>query len=234
MKLAFFVLATLAAGEEERKVPPRTPPQRLRTLHRFSHDWIKNRIQAEKGPFPDGKNKGGINRPNRGERMKLGMDRIYEKMSDAYVRGRPEGPNPDDKQCSYFNPSVPHGGPDPAHGYKYKGRKRRSAWVQDELTRIARDVTDNDAIDIFDQMELAYEQGLGERGFLNLRLSDEPNLAWRQIETGFRKWALRYISECGGQKQYQYHTKRIKKIHGAIKDAYVSIGETMEIDYLED
>ena len=56
------------------------------------------------------------------------------------------------------------------------------------------------------------------------RLSLNPDLAWKQIGTGFRKWILRYISECNGQKTYSYHTNRLAKIHGRIQTAYETVG----------
>jgi hypothetical protein len=199
---AFSVLA-LAAGEE-RKVPPRTPPQRLNTLQRFAGNWIDAQISRE------------INRPNRATRMTtIGIARLFNKMTEAYA-----------KPCAFFDPNVPHGGPNPN-----STRKRRSAWVQNELSRIAREVADNDSIDIFDQMEAAYERGDGERSFGERALSSDVNLAWKQIGTGFRKWILRYISDCRGQKEFSYHTNRLAKIHGNIKTAYDTVGASQEEDY---
>ena len=41
MKLSsIFTIFAVASADEERKVPPRTPDQRLRTLHRFVTNWI--------------------------------------------------------------------------------------------------------------------------------------------------------------------------------------------------
>ena len=80
------------------------------------------------------------------------------------------------------------------------------------MTRIARQVADNDSIDIFDLIENEYERG----NPTEVRLSDDINLAWKQIGTGFRKWILRYISDCGGQKNYAYHTNRLAKVQSFI------------------
>jgi len=38
------------------------------------------------------------------------------------------------------------------------------------------------------------------------------NKAWVQIAVAFRKWAVRYIAECHGQENHQYHTRRLLKI----------------------
>ena len=108
------------------------------------------------------------------------------------------------KECSFFDPNVlPHGGPNPN-----SSRKRRAAFAQAELSRIAREVANNDALDIFDQMEANFERGMGDV----LRLSDEIDLAWKQIGTGFRKWILRYISDCPGQKNNDIHINRLFKV----------------------
>ena len=59
-------------------------------------------------------------------------------------------------------------------------------------------------------------------------------MAWKQIGTGkvnvstpplitvkgFRKWILRYIADCGGQKRYEYHSSRLNKVHHNVKNAY--------------
>ena len=178
---ATAILAIVAA-DSDRKVPPRTPPQRLNTLHRFADDWISAQIRS------------AINRPKRAYRMSnKGISRLYIKMMETY-----------NKECSFFDPNVlPHGGPNPN-----SSRKRRAAFAQAELSRIAREVANNDALDIFDQMEANFERGMGDV----LRLSDEIDLAWKQIGTGFRKWILRYISDCNGQKNYTYHTRRLSKV----------------------
>merc|ERR1712020_886724 len=35
-----------------------------------------------------------------------------------------------------------------------------------------------------------------------------PSVGTKQITTGFRKWAERYLSECSGQKNYNYQVNR--------------------------
>ena len=109
------------------------------------------------------------------------------------------------KDCHFFDPTVlPHGGPNPN-----SQRKRRAAFVQQELNRIAREVEDNESLDIFDQLEDDFQQGVPVD--INA-LSNDQNVAWNQIGTGFRQWILRYISDCGGQKKYNYHTNRLAKV----------------------
>jgi len=177
---------------------------------------------------------GTINRPLRAYNMiGKGVARIEAKMTAAAA-----------KDCFFFDPSLEHGGPAP------KRKRRSSDWVDAELSRIQRDVNDNDALDFFDQYfskqakEASQERGLGASGDVEVqsmdvqfqeRLSDEPNLAWKQIGTGFRKWILRYISECKGQREYNYHTKRLALIHDRIQSAYETVGaDQFDGDYGED
>ena len=92
------VLVALAmAQDDDRKVPPRTPPQRLNTLKRFANEWVTLQIGTE------------INRPSRAANMKAkGIARLEEKMSLAYA-----------KDCHFFDPTVEHGGPRPARKYSF-------------------------------------------------------------------------------------------------------------------
>ena len=86
------------AQDDERKVPPRTPPQRLNTLHRFAKEWVNAQIAT------------GINRPSRAANMiASGIARLEDKMTAAYA-----------KDCHFFDPTVlPHGGPNPNSNSKY-------------------------------------------------------------------------------------------------------------------
>ena len=43
------------------------------------------------------------------------------------------------------------------------------------------------------------------------RLSGNPVKAVRQITTGYKKWAERYLSQCSGQRQYQHQVNRMTK-----------------------
>ena len=73
-------------------------------------------------------------------------------------------------------------------------------------------------LDPFDRFEEDLMNGIEDAQVL---LSDDPRDAWYQIGDGFRKWILRYISECPGQ--YPYHLRRNKKIHRSILHAYMNV-----------
>ena len=93
MKLATVALATFVAANEK-KVPHRTPEQRLKTLRRFANEWTAANLDAKKA----------ANFANR-----------YEKNADRMLTKY--------KRCGYYNSDLPHGGPRPA-GEKKKSIKK--------------------------------------------------------------------------------------------------------------
>ena len=83
-------MITFAAAQDEKKVPPRRPDQRLNTLKRFAEDWIDSQLG------------GSLNRPFRAENKKRAFGRIFSRALEAY------------NKCGFFDPMVlPHGGPRP-------------------------------------------------------------------------------------------------------------------------
>ena len=40
---------------------------------------------------------------------------------------------------------------------------------------------------------------------------EDPSVGTKQITTGFRKWAERYLAACSGQKQYKHQVNRMNK-----------------------
>ena len=40
---------------------------------------------------------------------------------------------------------------------------------------------------------------------------DDPTIGVKQLTTGYRKWAERYLSQCSGQKQYKHQINRMNK-----------------------
>ena len=80
----------LAAAQDEKKVPPRRPDQRLNTLKRFAENWIESQLGSN------------LNRPQRAANKKRGFGRIFDRALAAY------------EKCGFFDPAVlPHGGPRP-------------------------------------------------------------------------------------------------------------------------
>lgn len=208
MKLALATLATVAVASDK-KVPPRHPEQRLAKLRlffdNFADDIVSERINERTA-----------------ERFASRMNNFIDNLSDAYNR-----PN-----CGYYDPDSKHGGPDPNPDTKFNGkpRNRRETPVEDENYV---DFDEQDAREFCDEYadngQRAYccgvdseaygpcsslERSSGNRGASTAydRLSENPQLKWRQITTGTRKWAQRYINNCGGQRKKKLATKRCRTL----------------------
>jgi hypothetical protein len=87
MKVTAVVLAATATAQDK-KVPPRTPEQRLNRLVQFSHEWLDDNV-PDLASLQSWKNK---------------FQNNADRMSAAFNRDI----------CGYFDPdNKPHGGPDP-------------------------------------------------------------------------------------------------------------------------
>ena len=51
---------------------------------------------------------------------------------------------------------------------------------------------------------------------------EDPVEGTKQITTGFRKWAERYISQCSGQRQYQHQLNRMTKWNNLLQSHLAS------------
>jgi len=210
--LGLTLLGAALGGPSERKVPPRTPPQRLETLQRF----FKEYINAQVNPY----------RPERAVNQVEAVDRIYGPLDDIYHATKPDGSGL--RRCSFFDPSVPNGGPRPESG---TNTRAADDWVAKLLCEFdgftgpqcdtKRKRRNADSFDPFDDYEAQLENG--ERATAAVRLSPDPALALRQIRTGFQKWILRYVSECSGQATYGIHTKRLEFISDNVWEAMNSV-----------
>ena len=47
---------------------------------------------------------------------------------------------------------------------------------------------------------------------------EDPSVGAKQITTGFRKWAERYLSACSGQRNYSFQVNRMKKWNSRLQD----------------
>jgi len=231
MKSLYLLVSCLIEieGMIERKVPPRTPDERLRTLQKFLGNWIEANISDK--------------RPARGEhfaeRKFFGEgDPDQSTLLSAYTAVDPTYGMP---KCSYYNPNnLNHGGPrlsnEPAHTDRKqmkisRHRLRRTAVSDDELeTELAtqeslvrrlpedggpgaqdlgRRLYESAGVirgrgDFFDILELAYEMGRSMTAFE--RLSRNPDVAWQQLRTGYLKWIARYTADCPREREHQGHS----------------------------
>ena len=46
---------------------------------------------------------------------------------------------------------------------------------------------------------------------------EDPSIGIKQITTGYRKWAARYIAQCAGQKNNKYIVNRMNKWNGILQ-----------------
>ena len=176
MKLSTTLLVAVASADDK-KVPPRTPLQRLATLKRFSAD-----ILNDWWFFLPSKDKWIEKFANNADRM----ERAYNRPT-----------------CGYFDPyNKPHGGPDANPDLRPNGKPRRQR----------RELEDDD--------EGLYD----EDGFLRYDNND-PEVGIKQITTGFRKWADRYINECWGQRKNKYQKDRMNKFYNLLLAHYRAYNE---------
>jgi hypothetical protein len=83
--------------------------------------------------------------------------------------------------------------------------------------------------DPFDEHEMNNERGIESQ----VRLSNDVNVAWKQIAVAYRKWSVRYIAECYGQSEHQYHTKRLIKIANNLNELVLQETGVEMIDFGE-
>jgi len=101
MKTGVLVLLSVQATDEEKKVPPRTPENRLKKLNQFSKEWCRENLEPIVGRQRANK---WINKfEKNGDRMKKRFN----------------------SECGFFDPSVPNGGPNP-NSTTVVNRNRRS------------------------------------------------------------------------------------------------------------
>ena len=55
---------------------------------------------------------------------------------------------------------------------------------------------------------------------------EDPIVGTKQITTGFRKWAERFLSQCSGQRNYNFQVNRMNKWNGLLQDHLSSSNES--------
>ena len=84
----------------------------------------------------------------------------------------------------------------------------------------------DDTEDVFDDAELRYQDST--RGVLEVRLSNDPAIAFKQIRAGFKKWMVRYLGECPGQSNNGNHSGRTARIHARAQQAFNKLDDNYD------
>ena len=108
-----IALVSGLVAADNKKVPPRTPTQRLNTLSRFYKEYVDNLIKET--------------RPNRAVLHKERIDSMTSAMMATFMKTKPDGSGL--RTCSFFDPNVPNGGPRPQNNNG--DRKRRDVDAED-------------------------------------------------------------------------------------------------------
>jgi len=178
------MMLALAADAGDKKVPPRHPKNRLKTLRRFALEWLADNFK---------------NYSDEEKAAKAG-ERIFNRFAPRFDESLNDSGKPlwggrlaalVNDECFFYDPNTTHG-----------GRARRQ--VSDEEGG-DQDYDDSRAADDM----IRYDKNNPVRGL-------------KQITTGFRKWAQRYINECAGEdgksgKGQKNHSKRANNLNKKIK-----------------
>ena len=118
-----IALVSGLVAADNKKVPPRTPDQRLNTLKRFYKTFVSTRIQQF--------------RPSRAAYHKERIDMMTDAMMATFFKTKSDGL----RSCSFFDPNVPNGGP----------RPNNNGDADDTVGRKRRDVDAEDPFDVYEQ-----------------------------------------------------------------------------------
>jgi len=213
------LLAVAAVHATEKKVPPRHPLNRLSKLGTFYEAFADEYVRTQIG---DGA----------ADRFTARMGNFLDNMKSAFER-----PN-----CGYYDESTKHGGPDPNPDMRENGvpRNRRDGddgddnvdddFTSDDVTLAwcaepARDTSSDSWLNNCCCADSSLDGCAGvtpncaQKGVRNgkgnayERLADNGSLKWKQITTGTRKWAERYINNCSGQRKHNHAVKRAKNLY---------------------
>jgi len=209
MKLSTVLIASIAAADvktlvsqndDDRKVPNRHPLQRLWRLYQFSEEIIQTHFYQSN--IPAGK-----------------LDRLRGRIGKWLYLAQRQSFLRNTKRCGFYNDNLEHGGPS-------GGETNQAGGIANEQTILNNPEASSDVIPA--QLELTNPRPNRRRrdaddnefNFVDSERYDreDPCVGIKQIMTGFRKWAQRYIGGCGGQVKEQHQVKRANKFYGIFKE----------------
>jgi len=212
MKLSSFLLASIASvesqkvktllnrPEEDRKVPHRHPLQRLWRLYQFSEEIIQTHFYDS--DMPEGK-----------------LDRLRGRIGKWLYLAQRQSFLRNTKRCGFYNDGLEHGGPS-------GGEANQAGGISNEQTLLNNGDANADVVP--GELEIYNPRPNRRRrsdddddfNFLDNERYDreDPCVGIKQIMTGFRKWADRYIGGCGGQANHKHQVNRANKFYGIFRD----------------
>jgi hypothetical protein len=185
------------------KINGQHPKRRLQALNKFMCNWADDYMASEK----------------KSDRFCERYTAMIHRLDAAFERD----------QCSYFNPNVKFGGPNPdpnmagkvaaknpnAKNPTKSRRLRRQAEKEDEEDcDIDDDECNEAALDGIDQCDEDDKQKLGslcDSSKQDARQLSQPNRKLKRYSTGLAKWCERYVSECYGQRVHNHCVERAQK-----------------------
>jgi len=194
MKLLPAVFISFVADAKEKKVPPRHPTQRLKTLRRFAKEWLNDNFKDD--DYSKAQTASGLRNI---ERFSKRIDARYNQLRWLALLGtddeiaHPKDADKDIKACFFYDPTTQHG-----------GRERR------------------DGDDYDENLDDDYDFGKASDDLIRYDKSN-PLRGLRQIMTGYRKWAERYIDQCPAEKKDKKLSKWANVFRNKLEDVYKMI-----------
>jgi len=186
---------------QERRVRGQHPQRRLQSVNKFMCRWVRDVFGVDSAKAA----------------------RVCNRITDTVYRHEATFVN---KDCAYYNPDVPKGGPNPDPNAEGNRKNKDGDWVPRRLRRQASISDEETDWDITDEDEEAYDDCDGtETGEMKEFCENDKGkrtvpVVERKLKrytTLWMKWCDRYISECYGQRVHNICFERAKKFYINLK-----------------
>jgi len=196
--------------ENGNKINGKHPQRRLQALNKFLCGWFKQ-------------NSPELMTEAKAERMCARVTNQVYHYNDIFLS----------KECSYFDPAVRFGGPNPDPNMRgmrqSKNPNAKSKFVERAIERFRREDDDEDYSDYDDEDFEALEECDGTETGALAEFCTEENVArksklspqqrkLKRFTKSTAKWCSRYISECYGQRVHEHCVNRSIKLYNLFKD----------------
>jgi len=195
--------------DSERRVRGAHPQRRLQSVNKFMCRWLKEVFGAD--------SKKAARTCNRITDMVYSHEETFTQ-----------------KSCSFYDPEVKNGGPNPDPAASGKRRNKEGDWVPRRTRRQAAVPVDEIDFEDEDEDEEAFDDCDGTEtaphlkewctpdqetnGVVSTRTVPVVERKLKRYTTLLMKWCDRYIGECYGQRVSQLCFNRAKKLHTTLKE----------------